>query len=57
LMNTYREQLKLVGTPVRLDFRSGENPYAVEKPKTKVQADKLILANAKGKHLKIRKSR
>ena len=58
LMNTYRDQLKLVGTPVRLDFRSGDNPYAVEKTQTKVQADKLILANSKGSHLKKkRKSR
>ncbi len=52
LENTYRDVLKIVGTPVRLDFRSGENPYAVEKAQTKVQADKQKLANSKGKHLK-----
>jgi GTP-binding protein len=24
----YRRELKLVGTPVRIEFRSSENPYA-----------------------------
>ncbi|MBS7816597.1 ribosome biogenesis GTPase Der [Wohlfahrtiimonas chitiniclastica] len=52
LTNTYLSQLKLEGTPVRLDFRSGDNPYAVEKAQTKVQADKQKLVNSKGKHLK-----
>lgn len=28
LMNAYRQALGLVGTPVRLEFRTGENPYA-----------------------------
>jgi len=28
LMNAYREALGLVGTPVRLEFRTGENPFA-----------------------------
>jgi len=27
LMNTYRKLLKLVGTPVRIEFREGKNPY------------------------------
>lgn len=41
LMNTFRQALHIEGTPIRIDFRSGDNPYAVEKPQTKVQADKL----------------
>jgi GTP-binding protein len=27
LANTFRKQLKLHGTPIRIEFRSGENPY------------------------------
>jgi GTP-binding protein len=27
LSNTFRKQLKLFGTPLRIEFRSGENPY------------------------------
>ena len=28
LENSFRKALKLVGTPVRIEFRSGENPFA-----------------------------
>ncbi len=28
LSNHFRQQLRLVGTPLRLEFRTGENPYA-----------------------------
>ncbi len=28
LMNTFRKAFKLYGTPVRLEFKSGDNPYA-----------------------------
>lgn len=28
LENTFRQALKLVGTPVRIEFRTGENPFA-----------------------------
>lgn len=31
LTNTFRTALKLTGTPVRLEFRTGENPYAGRK--------------------------
>jgi GTP-binding protein len=31
LGNFFREKLKLVGTPVRFEFKSGENPYAGKK--------------------------
>ncbi len=28
LMNTFRKQLKLVGTPIRIEFKTSENPFA-----------------------------
>lgn len=28
LMNTFRKHLKLVGTPIRIEFKTGENPFA-----------------------------
>ena len=28
LENSFRKALKLVGTPLRVDFRTGENPFA-----------------------------
>jgi GTP-binding protein len=28
LENSFRKALKLVGTPLRVEFRSGENPFA-----------------------------
>jgi GTP-binding protein len=27
LVNAFREALKLTGTPIRIEFRTGENPY------------------------------
>lgn len=35
LINCYRKSLKIMGTPVILEFREGENPYANEKPAQK----------------------
>lgn len=32
LTNTFRKVFKLRGTPIRMEFRSGENPYAKPKP-------------------------
>jgi GTPase len=32
LMNIFRKVFKLHGTPVRIEFRSGENPYAAKDP-------------------------
>ena len=41
LMNTYRKALKLEGTPVRIVFKTGENPFEGRKNKlTKRQIDK-----------------
>lgn len=31
LVNTFREHLRLRGTPLRIEFKSGENPYADKK--------------------------
>ncbi|MCW8890913.1 MAG: ribosome biogenesis GTPase Der [Sedimenticola sp.] len=33
LINRFREVLKLSGTPIRLEFKSGENPFKDKKPK------------------------
>jgi GTPase len=33
LTNHFRQHLKLVGTPIRLEFRTGENPYAGKRQK------------------------
>jgi len=33
LEKTYRRELQLVGTPVRIEFRTGENPYADKRNK------------------------
>lgn len=35
LINCYRKSLKIMGTPVILEFKEGENPYANEKPAQK----------------------
>lgn len=35
LINCYRKSLKIMGTPVILEFREGSNPYADEKPAQK----------------------
>ena len=50
LVNTFRKVLKLVGTPLRVEFRSGENPYKDRKNKltTRQQAKRKRMM----KHLK-----
>ena len=46
LINCYRKSLKIMGTPVILEFKEGDNPYANEKPaqkrltQSKIRADK-----------------
>lgn len=37
IINCYRKALNIMGTPVIVDFREGENPYANEKPAQKRQ--------------------
>jgi GTP-binding protein len=49
LEKTFRRELQLIGTPVRIEFRTGENPFAdkaaaVERP---VVRQRRLLANAK----------
>ncbi|PHS73391.1 MAG: ribosome biogenesis GTPase Der [Cycloclasticus sp.] len=47
LMNTFREKLNLVGTPVRIEFKSPDNPYA---KKTRKSATNIAKTKA-GKDL------
>ena len=53
LENTFRKVLKVVGSPIRFEFRSSDNPYAgkVDRrtPRQKVKADNDL---KKGKHSK-----
>ncbi|MCC8996860.1 MAG: ribosome biogenesis GTPase Der [Nitrosomonas sp.] len=39
LENTFREAFKLVGTPLRVDFKIGHNPYADKKPAPPTESD------------------
>lgn len=43
LVNTYRKVLKLIGTPVRIEFREGKNPY---------EGKKNVLSDKQVKHKK-----
>lgn len=46
LEKTFRKALKLHGTPVRLQFKSSDNPYAKKRPNTRQQArERRIEAN------------
>lgn len=43
LINTFREKLKISGTPIRLEFRMGDNPYkekSVQKPSDKTNPNR-----------------
>jgi GTP-binding protein len=39
LENTFRETFKLTGTPLRVDFKVGHNPYADKKPAPPTEDD------------------
>jgi GTP-binding protein len=39
LENTFREAFKLTGTPLRVDFKIGHNPYADKKPPPPTEAE------------------
>lgn len=39
LENTFRKAFKLVGTPLRVDFKAGHNPYADKKPAPPTDAE------------------
>ncbi|MAT92194.1 MAG: ribosome biogenesis GTPase Der [Halioglobus sp.] len=50
LEKVYRRELKLVGTPVRIEFRSGDNPYADKRNKLtqrQVQRKRRLMAHVK----------
>jgi len=50
LENTYRRVLKLVGTPIRIEFKGGENPFADKKNKLserQVNKKRRLIANKK----------
>ena len=59
LEKTFRRELELVGTPVRIEFRSGENPFADKRNKLtgrQVQRKRRLMAHVK-KHEKSKKSK
>ena len=56
LEKTFRRELELVGTPVRIEFRTGENPYAERRNKLtqrQVQRKRRLMSHVK----KAKKSR
>lgn len=62
LEKTYRRELDLVGTPVRIEFRTSENPYAEKRNKLtqrQVQRKRRMMAHVKSakKSKKAKKSR
>ena len=58
LENTYRRVLNLVGTPIRIEFKSGENPYADKKNKlSDRQVNKKKRLMARKKEMEYRKKR
>jgi GTP-binding protein len=51
LMNFYRDKLKLQGTPLRIEFRSPENPFQGKKnPLTErqIQKRRRLMQHVKG---------
>jgi GTP-binding protein len=40
LTNTFREKLQVVGTPIRLEFKSSTNPFEHKKPATAARSGK-----------------
>jgi len=57
LSNYFRKALKLVGTPIQLDFKSGENPYATPTSRaSKLTASQRYRENRKNKTRKGRNS-
>ena len=57
LEKIYRRELKLVGTPVRIEFRTSDNPYAEKRNKLtqrQVQRKRRLMSHVK-KNKKSRK--
>ncbi len=60
LENTFRRVLKIVGTPIRFEFKSSENPYADKKKKLtdrQVNTKKRLMANHKKQEKKKKNKR
>ena len=52
LVNTFRKRLRLSGTPIRVEFKEGKNPYAGRKNKLtvrQVSSKQRLMKHAKGK--------
>ncbi len=52
LVNTYRKKLRLSGTPVRIEFKEGKNPFAGRKNKLtsrQVSRKRRLMKHVKGK--------
>ena len=52
LMNYYRKALQMMGTPIRIEFREGENPFTPTKKNTetalqKYKRERLLKARQK----------
>ena len=53
LMNYYRKALHIMGTPIRIEFREGDNPFAVEQkratltPNQRYKRERLLKAREK----------
>ncbi len=57
LSNTFREAFGLEGTPVRVEFEQGENPYLDKKPKKRLTARQTKLVQRTRRIEKKRKAR
>ena len=57
LEKIYRRELKLVGTPVRIEFKTGDNPYADKRSKLterQVQRKRRLMTHVKKSKKKIK---
>ena len=58
LEKVFRRELDLVGTPVRIEFKTGDNPYADKRNKLtgrQVQRKRRMMAHVKKKDKKSKK--
>ena len=57
LGNTFRNAFHLEGTPVRIDFAQGENPFEKKKPRRKLTLRQSAVARRERRISKKRKAR
>ncbi len=58
LMNYFRETLKLKGTQVRLEFKTGDNPFEGKEKRAKLSPSEMFRQNKKNPHKKsVKKSK